>query len=256
MPRMTDTKRFLTHRLHDLLRRLDFRLLLYILLIFLLVWAFLEIAESVQAGATDHLDARILLSLRAAGPEHPPLGPAWLPGAVRDLTALGSGTVLVFLTLAVALGFFLQRRWKTALFLLTTVIVGWSATNGLKERYGRQRPTVVPHLTRETSLSFPSGHARMSALVYLTLGAILAQRAKKRGLKLYWILLALVLTLLVGMSRVYLGVHNPSDVLAGWCVGAAWALLAFLLARLWRYRVLLQRWRVRHNLATPNAGGA
>jgi undecaprenyl-diphosphatase len=247
-------QRFLSHRIFHLFRRLDFRLLLYLLAILLFIWCFWEIAELVQEGVTNEMDERILLACRDNAPERNGLGPPWLPGAVRDLTALGSPTILLLLTLSVTCFFILQGRWRSGLFLATTVLVGWSAMDGLKAHYGRPRPQIVPHLTKETSLSFPSGHARMSAVVYLTIGAVLAQRSKKRSLKIFWIGQAVVLTLLIGASRVYLGVHNPSDVLAGWLAGSAWALFAFLVARLWRYRLLVQSWRQRHNQPTAACG--
>jgi undecaprenyl-diphosphatase len=248
-------QRFLSHRFFHLFRRLDFRLLVYLLSILLFIWCFWEIAELVREGVTNEIDERILLACRDNTPERNGIGPVWFAGAVRDITALGSVTVLLLLTISVTCCFLLQGRWQVALFLLTTVLLGWFAMDGLKPHYGRPRPRVVPQLfTKETSLSFPSGHARMSAVVYLTLGAILAQRSKKRSLKIFWIGQAVVLTLLVGASRVYLGVHNPSDVLAGWLVGSAWALFAFLLARLWRYRVLVQSWRQRHILPPAERG--
>jgi undecaprenyl-diphosphatase len=254
MPQSSPSLRFLSHRFFHLFRRLDFRLLLYLLSILLFIWCFWEVAELVKEGVTEEIDTRLLLACRDNTPEHNGIGPPWFPGAVRDITALGSTMVLLLLTLSVTCCFLLQGRWRTALFVATTVLLGWYAMDGLKAHYGRPRPQVVPHLATETSLSFPSGHARMSAVVYPTLGAVLAQRSKRRSLKIFWIGQAIVLTLLIGASRVYLGVHNPSDVLAGWLAGSAWALFAFLVARLWRYRVLVQSWQQRHKGPTAEHG--
>jgi undecaprenyl-diphosphatase len=100
----------------------------------------------------------------------------------------------------------------------------------LKMGFERPRPDLVPHATRVYTASFPSGHAMLSAVTYLTLGALLARVQPNRRLKAYLIGLALCITLLVGASRVYLGVHWPSDVLAGWCGGAAWAALCWFIA--------------------------
>lgn len=252
---MTSIRRgllFLRLRFRHLVHRLDFRLLLSLLAVLSLVSLFWEVAELVEHGTTRHVDDRILLWFRTAPPELAGRGPAWLPGTVRDLTALGSSVILVMLVLAVSGYFALQRRWRTSIFFLLTTSLGWLAMDALKEHFNRPRPTVVPHLAMERSTSFPSGHAKMSAVVYLTLAALLAQRARKRSVKLYWLGLGTLLTLMIGLSRLYLGVHYPSDVLAGWLAGVAWATLAFLAARLWSYRHLL--WAVKRREEAHGGG--
>jgi undecaprenyl-diphosphatase len=243
------------HERRSLPRRIfqavDFRLLVAFLCLSLLIWSFLQLAEWIQAGSTDRLDSLLLRSFRDDTPDLKPRGPAWLVGAVRDFTALGSAAVLSLLTIAVSLYYFLQRRWRTGLFILVTTTLGWGLMEWIKVTYARPRPAIVPHLVTELSYSFPSGHAKMSAVVYLTLGALLAQRSRRKRVKVFWIGLTALLTLLIGCTRVYLGVHHPSDVVAGWAAGTAWAILAFLLARLWRHGLAHRRRREERAISQP-----
>ncbi len=218
------------------LKRIDFQLLISFLAILLLILLFRQIANWIDAGTTDRIDFELLRMCRDETPEMKPRGSPKFVGAVRDFTALGSGTVLTFLVITVSLFYFLQGRWRTGLFLLVTSSLGWGLMEWLKDVYARPRPAVVSHLTPETSYSFPSGHAKMSAVIYLTLGIILAQRSRRQSVKVFWMSIAIVLTLCIGCTRVYLGVHHPSDVLAGWIAGTCWALFVFLIARLWRDR--------------------
>ncbi|HQR07175.1 MAG TPA: phosphatase PAP2 family protein, partial [Gemmatales bacterium] len=220
-----------------LIKRIDFQLLLSFLAILLLVLLFRQIANWINAGTTDRIDYELLRLCRDDTPELNPRGSQRFVGAVRDFTALGSGTVLTLLVITVSMYYFLQGRWRTGLFLLVTSLLGWGLMEWIKDTYARPRPTVVPHLVTESSYSFPSGHAKMSAVIYLTLGALLAANSKRHSVKIFWMSLALILTLLIGCSRVYLGVHHPSDILAGWLAGAAWAMFAFLLARLFKYQL-------------------
>jgi undecaprenyl-diphosphatase len=129
----------------------------------------------------------------------------------------------------------MTRRRGAALLVSASVGGGMIVSTLLKFGFERPRPDLVPHATQVYTASFPSGHAMLSAVVFLTLGALLARVHKPRRVKLFFLSLAVVLTMLVGCSRVYLGVHWPSDVLAGWCVGAAWAGLC------WYAALLLQR---------------
>ncbi|MFT3878117.1 MAG: phosphatase PAP2 family protein [Gemmatales bacterium] len=223
--------------LYRLFNRVDFQLLLSFLAILLFVLLFRQIANWIDAGTTDRIDYELLRLCRDDTPELNPRGSPRFVGAVRDFTALGSGTVLTLLVVTVSMYYFLQSRWRTGIFLLVTSLLGWALMEWTKDTYARPRPTIVPHLVVESSYSFPSGHAKMSAVIYLTLGALLAGNSKRRSVKIFWLSLAILLTLLIGCSRVYLGVHHPSDVLAGWLAGAAWAMVAFLLARVFKYRL-------------------
>jgi undecaprenyl-diphosphatase len=199
-------------------------------------WTFLELADEVIEGETDALDRRLLLMLRHAQDLSDPKGPWWLELAMRDVTALGSTSVLALVTLA-ALGYLvILRRWGTALMLACAVAGGLAASHALKLLIERPRPDLVPHGVPVLTLSFPSGHATMSAVVYLTLGALLASLQPSRRAAVYLLAVAVLLTVLVGFSRVYLGVHWPSDVLAGWALGAAWAAACLLASQWWRGR--------------------
>ena len=194
-------------------------------------WGFMELADEVTEGDTRELDEKIVRALRAEADPSDPVGPVWLEEAVRDLTALGSTVVLLFLSLAV-LGFLLMRRQGHAAGLVLAALAGGLLLNWtLKNYFDRPRPELVPHLHHVLTASFPSGHSLLSAVVYLTLGALLARLVEERRLKIYIIAVAGVMSVLVGASRVYLGVHYPTDVLGGWTVGLSWAVLCWLVAR-------------------------
>jgi undecaprenyl-diphosphatase len=151
--------------------------------------------------------------------------------AGRDLTALG-GIAVLTLTVAAVLGFlWLRKMYGAAWLVLLATSGGLIASMALKHLFQRDRPSIVPHLSIVSSSSFPSGHSMLSAVVYLTLGALLARFVEQRRMKAYFLLVALALSFLVGVSRVYLGVHYPTDVLAGWSAGLAWALACWLVAR-------------------------
>jgi undecaprenyl-diphosphatase len=147
-----------------------------------------------------------------------------MQAVARDITALGSTTVLSLLVCVVTAFLLLSGRRRTALFVLVSTASGALATLLLKGFFARPRPDLLPHGDFVTTASFPSGHAMLSAIVYLTLGTLLARLVGAQRQKLYIMAVAVLLSALVGLSRVYLGVHWPTDVLAGWAAGAAWAL--------------------------------
>jgi len=204
-------------------------LLVSLLLIGAGLFVFFKLASEVAEGDTMALDRSILAGLRSPANPAIPIGPKWLPEAMTDLTAFGSTTGLLFVCAAVIVYLLLARKLRTAAFVLAATTGGMALGGLLKLIYSRPRPALVPHLVDVTSSSFPSGHATDSALVYLTLATLLARAVPDRVLRIYLIGLAMVLTLLIGASRVYLGVHWPSDVVAGWALGAAWALASSLL---------------------------
>jgi undecaprenyl-diphosphatase len=191
----------------------------------LAVWAFIELADDAPEGDYLELETRILRSFRSPNDPGVGIGPHWLPEVARDLTAMGSTVVLTLLITLVMASLVLRGRRRTALFIVGATIGGALLSVGLKTIVGRERPTAVPHLMVETSLSFPSGHSMLSSVVYLTLGAALASTVKRRREKTFFVVAAAFLSFLIGVSRVYMGVHYPTDVLAGWSAGTAWALL-------------------------------
>lgn len=194
------------------------------------VWVFLAVASEVGEGETRHVDERIIRALRDSLDPADPIGPPWLEGAVRDLTALGSNVVLLIFTSAVAVFLAVRRQSHALALVVVSTGGGFILAQALKLVFSRPRPDLVPHLAVVSSSSFPSGHSMFSAVVYLTLGALLSQLVEERALKAYFLGVACFLTFVVGLSRVYLGVHYPTDVLAGWSAGLAWALVCWMAA--------------------------
>ena len=195
-----------------------------------LILLFGKLAGEVLDGDTRSFDEFLLRALRNPADLADPIGPAWLEGMVRDITSLGSFSVLTIVTLS-AVGYLLfDGKRGAAAFVLFAILGGAVLSELLKHIFARPRPELVAHLVDVHTASFPSGHAMSSAVTFLTLGALLTRIQSRRRLKIYLLSLAIFLTLLVGASRVYLGVHWPTDVLAGWCAGAAWAMGCWLLA--------------------------
>lgn len=194
------------------------------------VWALAELADEVIEGSTRNLDRDILLLLRA-GTVDDPVGPDWVHEVMRDLTALGGIAVLTLTTVAVIGYFALQRKYASMLYVIVTVGGGLLVSSAAKEAFDRPRPDLVPYGSLVHTASFPSGHSMMAAVAYLTLGVLVARTLSRTRLKVYVLMLAVIATLLVGISRVYLGVHWPTDVVAGWLAGVVWASVCMLGAR-------------------------
>ena len=204
-------------------------------------WAFLEIADEVQEGDIQHLDENILRAFR--NPDNPaqPIGPPWVAEMARDVTALGGYALLGLLVGAVAGFLFLEGKHHAMWLLLAAVFSGYLVMMALKTLFDRPRPDIVPHLSYVLTASFPSGHSMMSAVVFLTLGALLARMALTLQLKFYFLSVAVFLSFIVGVTRVYLGVHYPSDVLAGWTGGLVWSSLCSLVARFLQRRGQIEK---------------
>jgi undecaprenyl-diphosphatase len=209
---------------HEFLLLSGFGLLAAILLLFG------TIAEEVVEGDPRAFDRDILLALRNPANLADPIGPPWLEQAALDITALGGLTVLSLVVL-ITIGFLVMiHRRAMALLVIVSAVGGTALSFLLKIFFERSRPDLVPHEVAVHTASFPSSHAMMSAMIYLTLGALLARVQPLRRVKAYILLVAAGLAILIGTSRVYLGVHWPTDVLAGWCVGSAWAMICGMLA--------------------------
>lgn len=213
------------------IRRIDSRMLLAFLVVAPCLIAFLKLASEVAEGDTLALDRWLLEQLRTPGQPGVPVGPKWLHRAFVDFTALGGGAVLTLITTLAAGYLFARRKALLALFLASAIAAGGILNSLLKFGFVRERPDVVPHLVEVSSASFPSAHAMNSAMVYLTLAALLCSAERSWRVRTFLMSAAIMLTLIIGSSRVYLGVHWPSDVLAGWSVGAAWAVGCSLFAR-------------------------
>ena len=213
------------------LERNELRVLLIGLGLSALVYLFIQLAGEVMEGDTQAFDAAIVRGLRDPSDPAKPLGPAWVEGVLLDVTALGSPVVLGLVVLIITGYLLLQTRYLTAVMVLATSISGAALTELLKLLFDRPRPDVVPHLRAVVSLSFPSGHAMQSAIIYLTLGALLVRVVEGRLTKFYCMAMAMFLTFIVGVSRVFLGVHYPTDVLGGWMLGFLWAAVTFLATR-------------------------
>ena len=191
-------------------------------------WVFARLANEVQGGSTRSLDESILIALRDPADLSDPLGPPWFEEMMRDATALGGVTVLAGIVIGVGGYLVLSQHGRLALLLVAAMGGAVLLSLFMKFGFDRPRPMLVPHGSHVYTRSFPSGHSMLAATTYLTLAAILVRIQTRRRLRVFLLAIAIFVTGLVGVSRVYLGVHWPTDVLAGWMVGTVWALLCWL----------------------------
>ena len=212
------------------------------------VVSFIDISEDLGEHPNHEWDLSVLMALRVPGQPHDPIGPRWLEIVATDLTALGSTAVLALLALLVG-GFLLMKRKPWAVATLGGALLGGLAlSQTLKMLFGRERPPQPYRLAEAINASFPSGHAMLSAIAFLTLGALLAKVLPERRAKAYVMAAAIFVALLVGLTRIYLGVHWATDVMAGWAVGAAWAMFCWIVA--WA----IERVRGKAGISEPHAG--
>jgi undecaprenyl-diphosphatase len=213
---------------------LEARTLITLLAIIGALLLFTELVDRIQ-GESRAFDEALLLAFRDPGNLFDPVGPVWLQIIFRDITSLGGHAVVTLITLAV-IGYLLMDGKRAAAVLVVGSVGGGALLSSLlKLGIDRPRPDLVAHLVEVNTASFPSGHATLAAVTYLTLGALLSRVEARRRAKIYVLAVAVALAFLIGISRIYLGVHWPTDVLAGWCVGSAWAMLC------WRIALALQR---------------
>jgi undecaprenyl-diphosphatase len=209
----------------------DLRLQLELLAFAGLAWMFFAIADAVKENETKSIDEVILLALRADPAGKDPVGPPWLEYAMRDLSALGGGPVATLITVLVVGYLLIDRKPRLAIMLSVCALGTWAVMAAFKDLYARGRPVLIEPMYGAAGFAFPSGHASIAAALYVTLGFLIASHLPRRALRLYVIGVGAFLALLVGFTRVYIGVHYPSDVVAGWTVGLAWALLCGLVSR-------------------------
>jgi undecaprenyl-diphosphatase len=187
-----------------------------------LALVFLRIGNEVSEGETARIDRAILLAFRNSPSD--PVGSPAFQAAVMHISALGSGAVAALVVVIATLFCALAGRWRYAILMIACTAGAAICMTLLKDRYDRPRPTVVTQLEPPGGLSFPSGHSMISAALYVTLGVLIARALPTRRLRVFAVATGAFLTMIIGLSRLYLGVHYPTDVLAGWTAGGAWAL--------------------------------
>ena len=230
------------------LGNIELRILGAFCLLIISIFSFLEIADDVGEGDTHGIDTKILMMMRDGNDPQNAWGPHWFEEMVRDISGLGGIAILTLVTFGAAFYLLMKKQGGQAIYLLATIGMGTLLTNLLKFNFARPRPDLVPHGSYVMTDSFPSGHSMMGALVFLTIGMLMARAHKTRSMKLYFITASVLVTVMVGISRVYLGVHWPSDVLAGWAGGGACALLFWLIDWAWQEKILARK---RHDPAHP-----
>lgn len=220
--------------------KLEVKLLLNLLIIAFTLLVFIFVAHEVKNNNTKEFDYWVLNSIRMTDNTKTPEGSLWLNILMTDITALGGAAIIVLVTLAMLVYLLLKKNYPFLWMIIIATIGGALISIGFKELFSRERPPIEYHLLTVTSLSFPSGHATMSSVVYLTHGVLLAKFQSAKKLKIYFILVAATLVFLIGISRIYLGVHYPTDVVAGWSIGIAWASLCWLITK-YVYKNLMQK---------------
>nr|WP_295659381.1 phosphatase PAP2 family protein [Polymorphobacter sp.] len=209
-------------------RRVEPRILVVIALVCAVLWGVAHLGSEIGEGETSGFDRAVLLAFRQTANPNLTIGPLWLRETARDITALGGFTVLTLVTLAAVAVLLVYDRRRQALVFGTTAVVAQVAAEAIKHYVGRERPMFVTQYDLITSSSFPSGHSMMAPAVYFTLAAIIAAGELRPAARRLLMGGSVVLVVAIGISRVYLGVHWPTDVVAGWALGSAIALVAWI----------------------------
>jgi undecaprenyl-diphosphatase len=214
----------------DRLGQIELRILILLLIVVGGTWCFIELADEVLEGETQRFDERVIRAFRRPDDPSMPIGPPLLAESARDVTALGGVAVLVLLIAVVSIFLAMERKFRAVVLVLVASIGGLLLSTLLKHVVQRERPSVVPHLSIVMTSSFPSGHSILAAVVYLTLGVLVARTVERRSARVFCVVVAFFIAILVGLSRIFLGVHYPTDVLAGWMAGLVWSVLCLLVA--------------------------
>jgi undecaprenyl-diphosphatase len=209
------------------LRSQDLRLVATLAVIGGLVFAFIKIGRAVSGQETTGFDEAVLLALRTAPDD--PIGPESLTHAFMHISALGSGSVTGIIVLIAVIFFVVSGHWRYAMLMLACSLGTLAGMSLLKNFYERERPTVVTHIDPPGGHSFPSGHSMISAALYMTLAVLIARTMERRRQRVAVVAIGAALMMLIGFTRLYLGVHYPTDVLAGWTAGLLWALICGLI---------------------------
>lgn len=193
-------------------------------------WVFVELADELGEGELHAIDLAILELFRNAQNPSDPIGPPWFEVLMRDATALGGVLVLSLLVVSTVLALWMERHRRAAAWMAAAAVGALALSTLFKNLFMRERPDIVTDTIMPLGYSFPSGHSMLSAAVYLTLGALLTHVVPHAPTRTFVLFMAFLLAFVTGISRIYLGVHFPSDVLAGWTLGLAWAALCWLVA--------------------------
>lgn len=192
---------------------------------------FLILTAAVSFNLTLSFDKTVLLSLRNKNNLSVPLFNTWLLPLMRGITFLGNSDSVTVITFLLAVYLIVKKEFGLLGIILAAIISGSLIDLFLKWYFARNRPEIVPHLVTAYYYSFPSGHAFISAVLYPAVAIIFIRITDNITVKTYITVITVLLVLLIGFSRIYLGVHFPSDVIAGWLIGLCWSSWLWILAK-------------------------
>lgn len=192
-----------------------------------MAFVFLKLGSEVLEGETQGFDQRVWVLAQTLRSQYP-----LLTLIMRDLTSLGSTAVMTLITAVTVVYLALVGSRRMAALVLSAMLSGSALVVVIKDLFARARPDLTLTDLVVSGMSFPSGHTSMSAIAFLTMGALIAATQRRTRERIYILSIAGLLTLLVGLSRIALGVHWATDVMGGWAFGAAWAVLWLQVARL------------------------